>query len=193
MLHKATSHRPALPLLAALLALGCDKAPEPDRGLRSSAERSAPVETAYVVPPLTSSAAAPPPEPKRSAPARVVVEAKAMGTHVQLAAYTSEAIDEAALKGKLEKAIAEIHRLEALMTTWRPDSEISRINAAAGKGAVAVSAETLAVIEKSVWMSERSEGVFDITFQAMHGLWKFDEDHVDAIPPAAAIDKARRL
>ena len=68
------------------------------------------------------------------------------------------------------------------MTTWRDDSEISRVNAAAGKNAVDVSPETLAVIEKSVWMSARSEGVFDITFEAMHGLWKFDEDMDEKIP-----------
>ena len=32
-------------------------------------------------------------------------------------------------------------------------------------------------------MSRRSEGVFDITFEAMHGLWKFDEDLDKTIPP----------
>jgi thiamine biosynthesis lipoprotein len=79
------------------------------------------------------------------------------------------------------------------MTTWREDSEISRINAAAGKQPVTVGPETMAVIQKSLWISGASEGVFDITFEAMHGLWKFDEDREAKIPDKAAIDKARKL
>jgi thiamine biosynthesis lipoprotein len=116
-----------------------------------------------------------------------------MGTHIVLAAFTTPELDETILRPKLEKALAEIRRLEGLMTTWRDDSEISRINAAAGKSAAPVSPETLAVIEKSIWISGRSEGLFDITFEAMHGLWKFDQDHDERIPAAAAVEKARKL
>ena len=175
-------------LITLSIPLGCESpAPEPDRGIRRTLASSE-----YVVPPLPSSASAsaqPAPKP----PARVAVEARAMGTHVMLAAYTTDALDEAALREKLGKGLAEIHRLEGLMTTWREDTEISRINAAAGKSSVTVSAESLAVIEKSVWMSERSEGVFDITFEAMHGLWKFDQDLEEKIPERTKVEAARKL
>lgn len=116
-----------------------------------------------------------------------------MGTHVLLAAFTSGSLDEAAIRPKLEKALAEIRRLESLMTTWREDSEISRVNAAAGKEAIAVSPESLTVIDKSLWISKESEGVFDITFEAMHGLWKFDQDLEDNVPARDAVEEARRL
>jgi thiamine biosynthesis lipoprotein len=76
------------------------------------------------------------------------------------------------------------------MTTWRPDSEISKINTAAGKSAVPVSDETLAILKESVHAAEISEGTFDITFQTLHGLWKFDED-LDPHPPADKDIKAR--
>jgi thiamine biosynthesis lipoprotein len=49
------------------------------------------------------------------------------------------------------------------------------------------------VIKKSLWISDKSGGLFDITFEAMHGLWKFDEDWSDNIPPKAAVEKARKL
>lgn len=179
----------ALPLL---FAIGCDAPPEPDRAAKRTAEeRAAAAPTEHVIPPLpdTASAAAPAPRP----PVRVAVDDKAMGTHVTIAAYTNDQIDEPALRDKLGRALAEIRRLEGLMTTWRDDSEIARVNAAAGKAAVRVSDETLAVVEKSVWMSERSEGVFDITFEAMHGLWKFDQDWEAKIPDKAKVDAARRL
>jgi thiamine biosynthesis lipoprotein len=42
-------------------------------------------------------------------------------------------------------------------------------------------------------MSERSEGVFDITFEAMHGLWKFDQDLEERVPPRAEVEAARKL
>lgn len=171
-------------LITLSIPLGCDSpTPEPDRGIRRTL-----ASTEYVVPPAQASATAAP-----RPPVRVAVEAKAMGTHILMAAYTEGALDEAALREKLGKGLAEIHRLEGLMTTWRAETEISRINAAAGRSAVTVSAESLAVIEKSVWMSERSEGVFDITFEAMHGLWRFDEDLVEKVPERARVDAARKL
>ena len=113
-----------------------------------------------------------------------------MGTHLAFAAYTTPAVDAAKTRVAFDAAIAEIKRVEALMTTWKPDSEISKINAAAGKDAVHVSDEVFAIVKESVHASEISEGTFDITFQTLHGLWKFDED-LDAHPPKEADVKAR--
>src|SRR5262249_40444591 len=59
--------------------------------------------------------------------------------------------------------------------------------------AAEVSPETLEVIQQSLDMSRRSEGAFDITFAAMRGLWKFDEDMDHTIPPAAEIARRRKL
>ncbi len=121
---------------------------------------------------------------------RVTGEGKAMGTHLQFAAFTNANVDAKKTREAFDAAIAEIRRVEALMTTWRPDSEISRINAAAGKSAVSVSDETLHIVKESIHTSEISEGTFDITFQSLHGLWKFDED-LDPHPPADKDIKAR--
>jgi len=113
-----------------------------------------------------------------------------MGTHLAFAAYTTPAVDAAKTRTAFDAANAEIRRVEALMTTWRPDSEISRINAAAGKSAVVVGDETLQIIKDSIHTSQISEGTFDITFQTLHGLWKFDED-LDPHPPAEKAIKER--
>jgi FAD:protein FMN transferase len=192
-------------VLAASLVLACEPGPDPDRIRETIAAHKPdrPPEPAYEVPPLAGTA---PPVPvavpsevasavltPHRTPQRVAIEEHVMGTHLGISAYTSDAHDETALRAMFARAVAEIRRLEGLMTTWRDDSEVSRINAAAGKSAVTVSPETLAVIEKSVWMSQRSEGVFDITFEAMHGLWKFDQDLEEKVPPRAAVELARRL
>ena len=113
-----------------------------------------------------------------------------MGTHLTFAAYTTPSVDAKKTREAFGAAVEEIRRIEALMTTWRPDSEVSRINAAAGKSSVAVGDETLQIIKDSVRTSEVSEGTFDITFQTLHGLWKFDED-LDPHPPAPKDVKAR--
>lgn len=161
-------------------------------------------QAAVVVPPLptapseepgkgllaSESAAAPEPSTPRFAPERVQGGGAAMGTHIAFAAYTTPSIDATTIRRAFGTAIEEIKRIESLMTTWRPDSDVSRINSAAGKSAVKVSDETFAVIKESVRASEISEGTFDITFHTLHGLWKFDED-LDPHPPAESAIKAR--
>lgn len=122
-------------------------------------------------------------------PERVHGQGAAMGTHIAFAAYTTPAVDARKTRAAFDAAIEEIKRIEALMTTWR-DSEVSRINAAAGKSPVKVSDETFDVIKEAVRTSEISEGTFDITFHTLHGLWKFDED-LDPHPPAEKDLKAR--
>lgn len=112
-----------------------------------------------------------------------------MGTHLAFAAYTTPVVDARAARTAFAAAIEEIKRIEAAMTTWR-DSEVSRINAAAGKSPVQVSDETFTVIDEAVRTSKLSEGTFDITFHSLHGLWKFDED-LDPHPPSDKDVRAR--
>jgi thiamine biosynthesis lipoprotein len=92
--------------------------------------------------------------------------------------------------GHIDRAFAEIRRLEALMTTWRPDSDVSRVNAAAEKApttAVQVSREVLDVVERSLTFSRLSGGAFDISYYALKGLWHFDDDLRPELPDPAAI------
>ena len=118
----------------------------------------------------------------------------AMGTEITMSAWTA---DERAADRAFAAGFDEIRRIEILMTDWErpgePESDVVRINKAAGKEAVKVSAETLEVIQKSLEMSRRSNGAFDITFAAMKGLWKFDEDLEKKLPPAAEIARRRKL
>lgn len=139
---------------------------------------------------MLASAAEPVDAARPFVPERVHGEGAAMGTHIAFAAYTTPGTDPAATRRAFDAAVEEIKRIESLMTTWR-DSEVFRINAAAGKAAVPVSDETLSIVQESLHASEISDGTFDITFETLHGLWKFDED-LDPHPPAAK-DVAARL
>jgi thiamine biosynthesis lipoprotein len=114
----------------------------------------------------------------------------AMGTEVSFAVFT---VDDVGGQKAIGDAISEIRRLEAMMTTWRDDSEISRINQNAGIQPVAVSPETIEVIDAAEQSSKLSGGAFDISFYALKGLWHFDEDREAKIPPLAEIKKRLSL
>lgn len=179
--------------LSVALAVGCRDQPAPSAPPWGSASgaASAPAADVTTEPRAARDEAGAAAAPDAGfVPERVWSDGSAMGTHLGFAAYTTPRVDAARVREAFQSAIAEIKRVEALMTTWTADSEISKINAAAGKSAVAVGDETFRIIEESVKTSLLSEGTFDITFHTLHGLWKFDED-LDPHPPADKDVKAR--
>lgn len=80
---------------------------------------------------------------------------------------------ERAARPAVAEAFAEMERLEELLSEWRPTSEISRINQAAGKHPVVVSRDTLEVVRAGLEVSKLSKGAFDLTWAALHGLYDF--------------------
>lgn len=128
--------------------------------------------------------------PAAPAPRKLVHADKAMGTSVQITIWSD---DEDAAARAAQAVFAEMRRLDAMMTTWTPDSEVSRINAAAGHAAVAVSEETFTVIARAVDISRRSKGLFDITVGAFGGLWKFDQDMDGTLPDPAEVAARKKL
>ena len=133
-------------------------------------------------------AAPTPPAPREQ---KLIHTAEAMGTIVQITIWTD---DEAGAADAARAVFDEFHRLDAMMTTWTPDSEISQINAAAGSGKpVHVSDEAFAVIARALDVSKASGGIFDITVGSFGGLWKFDEDMDGTLPDPAEVQKRRKL
>ncbi len=114
-----------------------------------------------------------------------------MGTVIVLKAWGE---DDAAVVEAFAAAFAEFDRIDALMTTWTDDSEVSRINAAAGtKRAVVVSDELLGVLEAALVASRLTGGAFDVTVGAFSGVWKFDEDKDGTLPDEKTIRARRKL
>ena len=60
-------------------------------------------------------------------------------------------------------AVAEIKRLDDLLSQFNPSSEVSQINQNAGKHPVLVSEDTYNAINQAYQMSELSKGAFDVT------------------------------
>ncbi len=95
-----------------------------------------------------------------------------MGTLLLFVAYTSATHDEAALRAAFAASVAEVARLESLLSEWRSDSEVGRVNQNSGQW-VRVGPELLTVLDRSLWAGRISEGTFDVTFQVLSDIWKF--------------------
>ena len=111
-----------------------------------------------------------------------------MGSPLRLTAWTAD--EPAAIKA-FEAVFTDVDRLDRLMTVWREDSDVQRLNAAAGRHPVVVSAETFEVLQIASDIGELTGGDFDVTFAALADVWKFDHD-IDGRVPSGA-DIAARL
>ena len=102
-----------------------------------------------------------------------------MGSTLTLSASTA---DEVGARVAFDEVFHEFSRLEKLMSTWIADSDVSRINRAAGVRPVPVNGEVREVLTIARQMSEGTGGKFDVTFGALSGLWKFDHDQDNVLP-----------
>ncbi len=89
--------------------------------------------------------------------------------------------------------VAEIKRIERLLTSFRDDSETNRINQAAGIHPVQVSEETFRLIQRSLRISSVTQGAFDISYGSVDkSLWNFDTN-MSALPDAKTARQMVRL
>ncbi len=82
-------------------------------------------------------------------------------------------LDQATCELAVAEAKAEIERLDVMMTDWKPDSPLMDINKAAGLHPVTVPPELLFVIQRSLALSELTDGAFDISFAGAGKLWNW--------------------
>ena len=111
-----------------------------------------------------------------------------MGSSLKVSIWTT---DEAKAAAAAEHVAREFDRIEQLLSVWKTDSDVVRINAAAGDRPVRVSHDTVTVLEAAQHAAELTKGKFDITFGALADLWKFDHDQDNTVPDRDAI--AERL
>jgi thiamine biosynthesis lipoprotein len=101
---------------------------------------------------------------------------RAMGSPclMRVAAAGKDAIDLIALQRALQAAVSEVLRIEKRYSRYRPDSIVSRINAAAGRRkAVRVDEETASLLHFASELHTQSDGLFDITSGVLRRVWDF--------------------
>ena len=74
----------------------------------------------------------------------------------------------------IDMAVAEISRIEKMISSWDSLSETSEIIRNAGVKPIKVDRELYDLIARSIKISELTEGAFDITYASMDKIWKYD-------------------
>lgn len=116
--------------------------------------------------------------------------ARLMGNAFEI---TVVAANDAWANARIDAAIAEIKRIEKLLTTFDDDSQTNLINQQAGIAPVLVDKEVFDLVQRSIGISKITDGAFDITYGSIDKkLWNFDQT-LTTLPDAATAKKMVRL
>ncbi len=115
---------------------------------------------------------------------------KLMGNRFELTVVTQ---DESFAQHCLDAAIDEIKRIERLLTTFNEESQTNLVNRFAGIRPVKVDQEMFDLIQRSLRISELTQGAFDITYGSIDKrLWNFDQT-MTSLPDAQTARQLVRL
>jgi len=89
----------------------------------------------------------------------------------------------------IDLAVAEVKRVENLISDWIPTTQISQVNQNAGIKPVKVDKEVFELVERALKVSQITSGAFDISYASMDKIWKFDGS-MKAMPTEEAIKKS---
>ena len=113
-------------------------------------------------------------DPPQDTPARheLAVGGETMGTtwSVKVISPTTSMEQAVALELTLQGTLDTVN---AQMSTWQEDSELSRFNAHASTEPFAMSAQTLTVLAAAAEVNQQSGGAFDITIAPVVDAWGF--------------------
>ncbi|MDA8099597.1 MAG: FAD:protein FMN transferase [Nitrospiraceae bacterium] len=112
-----------------------------------------------------------------------------MGTNVTITVVSE---DPAAANAAIDAGMAEVHRLDEMMSLYKDTSEITQVNLAAGEHPVKVSPEMIEVVGAADRVSKLSGGVFDLTVGPLVVLWQMKLKE-NQIPTDAEIGRIRKL
>ncbi len=96
---------------------------------------------------------------------------KLMGSRFDITVVANDSIS---AHKYIDTAVAEITRIEKLISSWDAASQTSSINKNAGIAPVKVDTELFQLIQRAIGISKLTDGAFDISYASMDRIWKFD-------------------
>lgn len=120
------------------------------------------------------------------------LQGQAIGTTYSIVVYgPSEGLTVEALNKGVEQVVGQV---DAAMSLFNPDSELSRFNSFHEAGWFPVSDKLAEVLNVARDVHRMTGGAFDITIAPLVNLWGFGHDkRVDVVPSETAIQKALAL
>jgi thiamine biosynthesis lipoprotein len=110
-----------------------------------------------------------------------------MGVQARIVLWTREPESGAAAA---RAAFARLAEVERALSDWLVDGDLARLEARAGAGPVAVSADLYGCLERALELAKASDGAFDPTVGALTRLWRAARER-DAAPDPDALAAAR--
>jgi len=101
--------------------------------------------------------------------------------------------DRARMERAADAAFDEVHRLDRMLSNYKPDSEWSEVNRTAGVRPVKVSAELFQLLSDCLKYSRQSDGAFDITVGPLMKVWGFYKGEGALPRPADVTDALTRV
>ena len=89
----------------------------------------------------------------------------------------------------IDMAVAEVKRIENLISDWIPTTQISQVSKNSGIQPVKVDKEVYDLVERAIKVSQLTSGAFDISYASMDKIWKFDGS-MKAMPTPEAIKQS---
>lgn len=89
----------------------------------------------------------------------------------------------------IDLAVAEVKRVEYLISDWIPTTQISQVNKNAGIKPVKVDKEVFDLVGRAIKVSQITSGAFDLSYASMDKIWKFDGS-MKTMPTEEAIKKS---
>ena len=96
---------------------------------------------------------------------------KLMGSRFDITMVASDSIT---ANTYIDDAVAEIKRIETLISSWNPDSQTSLINKNSGIKPVVVDQELIDLILRAIQISKITNGAFDISYASVDKVWRYD-------------------
>ena len=112
---------------------------------------------------------------------------KLMGSRFDLSIVADDSLT---AEYHIDTLIAEIRRIEYLISDWIDTTQVSRVNQMAGVAPVNVSPELIQLTLRAIRLSQVTDGAFDISFAAMERIWKFDGS-MNRMPTRKAVRRAK--
>jgi thiamine biosynthesis lipoprotein len=120
--------------------------------------------------PLVGAAVAPARPADKTDTLRLESSVVAMGSAYSVVVYGE---DRTRMEAAVDAAFAEVHRLDEMLSNYKPESELSEVNRKAGESAVEVTPELFGLLRSCLEYSRQSEGAFDITVGPLMKVWGF--------------------
>jgi len=90
-------------------------------------------------------------------------------------------------------AVAEVKRIENLISDWIPTTPISQVNQNSGIQPIKVNDEVFELVERAIKISKLTDGAFDISYASMDKIWKFDGSMKEMPSPEAIKKSVERI